>query len=355
MMKNLPVIVFPHSSLPEEGIKRVLSFFGPLTIFRPWFLDRPPSALEGGDLGLIRVLRPPPDLKPKRDFKALLSASKGWMRAGPDKSIIAFLKARGGRTDREDTTWEIRGALRQRGETAKPSEEDDTLKWHLILHLAQEIEDERRDADRMLKALKEKGSPLKGAVEEGEYQGLFADLPQFDADQTLDVSLLLQVYEAWFSLFEGHLRGHDLLVTPDRHVMNHVTDLWQEYGDLDRGTLDREVAFRFPDLSHLRLEELLEIRGRLDKKTGELKQTILDLRKDPAGQLARLDALSSEVENESPWDLSSGTLKLLLRYFAPYSVTKRGGKERILKHLFGKAMILVETEEAHHERNAIKD
>ncbi|MCJ7594289.1 MAG: hypothetical protein MUO52_05905, partial [Desulfobacterales bacterium] len=244
MMKNLPAIVFPYSSLPEKGIKRILSFFGPLTIFRPWFLDRPPSALEGGESGLVRVLRPPADLKPKGDFKALLSGYKGWMNASPDKSTIAFLKAGGGRADPEDTTWEIRGALRQKGDAGKPPEEDPSLKWHLLLHLAQEVEDGRRDADQVLEALREKGSPLRGAVEEEDLQGLFTDLPEIDADLVLGDSLLGQVYEAWFSLFKGHLKGHDLLVTMDHHIMEHVSDLWEEYGDWERGAPETTAAFR---------------------------------------------------------------------------------------------------------------
>jgi len=322
-----------------------------LTIFRPWFMDRPPSALEGDESGLVRVLRPPADLKPKGDIKALLSGYKDWMRASPDKSTIAFLKAGGGRGGPEDTTWEIRGALRQRGDAGKRPEEDPSLKWHLLLHLAQELEDGRRDADQVLGALREKGSPLRGAVEEEDLKGLFTDLPEFDADLVLDDTLLGQVYEAWFSLFKGQLKGHDLLVTMDHRIMEHVSDLWEEYGDWEGGAPESKVAFRFPDLSHLGPGEFLKIKGRLDMKTGEAGEIIPDLWQDPTTRLSRLEAWFREAENEWPWDLSSGALNITLRHFSPYSVTKHREKERVLRDLFGKTMILVESKEIRHERS----
>jgi len=349
-MNHLPVSLFPYPYLPERDVKRVLSLFGPLTVFRPWFLDRPPSSLEKRGSGLLRILRPSEELRPKGDFEALLSRYKEWMKGSPDRSTIAFLKAGGGRAETEETTWKIRGAIRQRGGVGNPPEEAPALKWHLLLHLAQEVEDRRREASQALRALREKGSPLLGAVEEGDLQGPLADLPEFDADLALDEALLLQVYEAWFSLFGGHLNDHDLLVTTDRRLLVHLSDLWREYGGWETEAPELTVAFKFPDLSHLGPDEFLEARGRVDAKTAEIGDLVADLRQEPAARLSSLETWVREAEKGWPWDLSSGDLTIALRHFSPYPATRREDKGRLLKDLFGKTMILVASKETRHEQ-----
>jgi hypothetical protein len=69
-MENLRAILFPHASLPEEMVKRALSFFGPLKICRPWYMDRAVSLAEEGE---IRILRSPFELEPSIDLEKLLA------------------------------------------------------------------------------------------------------------------------------------------------------------------------------------------------------------------------------------------------------------------------------------------
>jgi len=100
----------------------------------------------------------------------------------------------------EEATWEIRGELRRKKSQPHEARRQHTLKWHLFLHLAHEIEEERREAEELLRTLKEKASPLKGLIEEEEPPGPLSDLPQLEGSLVLSETGMNQVLEAWFSL-----------------------------------------------------------------------------------------------------------------------------------------------------------
>ena len=126
-----------------------------------------------------------------------------------------------------------------------------TLKWHLFLHLAQEIEEEGQEAEELLRTLKEQDSPLKGAIEEeGEPPGPLADLPGFDASPILTEAGMNQVMEAWFSLFEEHLRGEVVLLTLSPPIFQHLCEAWEEWGG---GTASADMEFGVPDFSRFDL------------------------------------------------------------------------------------------------------
>ena len=201
-MDDLPVILFPHTYLPESSAKKILIFFGPLTIFQPWFMEQP-GFMSGADgRNLVQVLNPPNNLKPEEGFKTLLSEYHHWIDDNQDKSYQEFLKASQGRNFTENTTWEIRQMLRQINKSTSTAEEANTLKWHLILHLAREVEDQRREAERMLGILKEKASPLKDIIEEDDdLISLFEDLPPFGSELPGGGYQLGEIFEAWFALF----------------------------------------------------------------------------------------------------------------------------------------------------------
>jgi hypothetical protein len=283
-IKGLPVNLFPHSCLPEPVIKKILPFFGLITIFQPWFMDRPFFVADTDDINPIQILNPPINLNPGEGFKRLLSECRGWIRNNQEKSSIEFLKACQGVEHNENNTWEIRQMLRRIDRHTSVPEEDHSIRWHLILHLAQEIEDHRREADRMLNALKEKKSPLEGIIEEGadnNINALFEDLPQFESEPIMDENNLSQVLEAWFALFGGHLKGDDFLVTFNQHVMEHVSEFWKDFG--------------------------------VEKK----------------------------VEASYPQELQGGTLHFIAKHLSPFSNNDLPIKDNVLKHLSNKTIILV--------------
>ena len=229
---GLPVVLFPHSSLSEKEMIRILSSLGPLTIFQPWYMEPPSFALEGDYRDAVKILNPPSHMKPGDGFKGLLSEYKTWIKQHRDQSRAAFLKVGRGLESDGNATWEIREALRDTSRasdgTPRPfqqkRENQPALRSHLILHLARDMEEDRREADRMLLALKAKESPIKGLLGEVEATNPLTDLSQSASDPQKMFYPAELVIEAWLALFGGYLNGEELLITFSRSVMDYASE-----------------------------------------------------------------------------------------------------------------------------------
>jgi len=315
--QSLPAVLFPSAYLQETNLKKILSFFGPLTIFQPWHMDRRILLSESKALEPVQVVNPPVDLKPMEGFRRVLSNFKSWIGANPDQGYNAFLSARGGiDQDSEDSTWEIRKAVRRGIEKSAEPKPSPVLKWHLALHLAQEIED-------------------------GE--NLFYDLPAFGKEPVMEENQLEQVYEAWFSLFGGFLKEQTLLVTMNQQVMDHVSGIWHEYVTGDGHADEMSVAFRAPDLSHLSLEDLLSAKAQAFGRPfmGEVRKAIMAFSENPIGSVTVLKQHANEIEKAFPEGLRDGSLMITANYLKPGVPRKKRG---LLRRFSGKTIILVSEE-----------
>jgi len=331
-MTDLAAIICPHSSVPEKKLKAILSFFGSVKIGRPWFTDQP---VPLPDSGAVQLLYPPENLKPSGDFRRLLAGYRGWVRTNHDKGFDAFLAFKEQKLQGEEATWEIRGELRHKERQPREARRQHTLKWHLYLHLAQEIEEGGQEAEELLRRLKEQDSPLKGAIEEeGEPPGPLADLPGFDGSPILTEAGMNQVMEAWFSLFEEHLRGEVVLLALSPPIFQHLCEAWEEWGG-ESATADME--FSVPDFSRLDLQELLNAKGRfLDSKEGvAVREAVLRfMGGNPGRHLAGMGGIDSE-------GLTGERISIRLRHFCP--LMQSTGNE-IVRHLSGKTVGLIREE-----------
>ncbi len=69
-MKELQAILFPHSYLGEQDIKKIFPLLGPISIFQPWFMTPPDFMSQKDYQGVVKILNPPSHMKPEEDFKA---------------------------------------------------------------------------------------------------------------------------------------------------------------------------------------------------------------------------------------------------------------------------------------------
>jgi hypothetical protein len=269
------VILFPHSSLSEIEMRRIIISFGPMTIFQPWYMEPPPFALESEYGDAVRILNPPAHMKPGEGFKGLLSEYKTWIKQHRDKSSIAFLEAGQKMEPGENATWEIREALRGIPRTLRgipragrgasralrgtsrtlphKREEQPALRWHLILHLARDIEEDHREADRMLQDLKDRGSPIEGLLGEEEAKNPLTDLSQFESDPQTMLYPIEPVIEAWLALFGGYLKGDERLLTLSRPVMDYASETW----DTVSNRYENRVSKRLSGKNVILMEEEL--------------------------------------------------------------------------------------------------
>ncbi len=320
-MHAFPVFLFPHNHLPDRELKRLLSFFGPLTIFQPWLMERPVSSAVMAAEPPWRIVRPPAGLNPGPRLKALLSEVRTWIGERDDKSRMEFIKAVQGRGPSEVSTWEIRQVLREEKQGASAPAGDDILRRHLLLHLAQDIEDQRREADRLLTAAKVHASPLRGALgEEGMNEdALLADLPAFDSDPApLDDHLGLRL-EAWFGLFGQYLKGDEFLITHDPHIMACVSTTRTGRGGAEGPPGRAAVRFRVPDFSAYDMRGLQDRKAALFKnsRAGELRESLLEYRRNASGDLSALARLAAGVEASFPWGAARGALGITVAFHDP--------------------------------------
>jgi len=329
-------IICPDASAPENSLKAILSFFRSVKIGRPWFMDEPVTLLQSG---LVEVFRPPQDLKPSGDFKALLAEYRGWVRASHGRGFDAFLAFKEQESHREEATWEIRGELRRKDSRPDENRGRNALKWNLFLHLAHEIQEEEREAEELLSNLKKKDSPLKGVIEEEDLPGPLADLPEREDPLMLSEPGMARVLEAWFSLFQGHLREEAVLLTLSPAIFQHLCDTWEEWGE---GPARAEMEFFVPDFSRLDLHDLLEAKGRF-MNSGQgvaLKEALFKFLKGHS-EVSSKKARAIELRG-----LKEPKTLIRLRRF---SLFERPSANEIVRHLSGKTIGLIRERHTYGE------
>ena len=343
MIKELPAALFPHSHFSESEIKKILSLFGPLRMFSPWFMKPPSLESINVDSHTVSIKYPPKEMKPGQNFKTLLLEYSRWMQDNQDKGYTEFLKAGQEAGISENTTWGIRQMIR--GEKGVDSPANETLRWHLILHLAQDMENQRREADRMLTSLKEKGTLFKGIIEESDdVQNLVEDLPSFESDFFMPEQHLKHIFEAWFALFGVYLRENDLLLTFSRHFMDYADELWKQPGNENQVDGISSLQFKFPDFSHLPLEDLYEIKRTSsgDDTVGELKDLLLNFGDDPIHNLPKLEKLTANLEKSYPCEKTKNALKITVKYLPPFPDAGHHESDSLSGYLENRMLILVE-------------
>jgi hypothetical protein len=343
MIKELPATLFPHPRIPESEIKKILPLFGPLRMFTPWFMKPPSLESINLDSDTVDIKYPPKEMKPAEDIKPFLLEYSRWIQDNQDKGYTEFLKADQEAGLSENTTWGIRRMIRGGKGGNRPGYE--ILRWHLILHLAQDMEDQRREADRMLASLKKKGILFKGIIEDSDnLQNLVKDLPSFESDFFVPEKHLKHIFEAWFALFGAYLRENDLLLTFNRHFMEYADELWKQSGN--KNQIDRiwSLRFEFPDFSHLPLEDLYEIKriSSGNDKVRELKDLLLNFGDDPIHSLPKLGNLTANLEESYPREKTENTLKIMIKYLPPSPDDGHHESERPFAYLENRILILVE-------------
>ena len=343
MIEELPAVLFPYSHFSETEIKKILSLFGPLRLFSPWFMKPPSLESINVDSNTIVIKYPLKEMKPEEDFETLLLEYSRWIQDNQDKGYTEFLRTGQEAGPSENTTWEIRGMLR--GGKGGDSPAYETLRWHLILHLAQDMEDQRREADRMLASLKEKGILFKGIIEESDdVHNLVEDLPSFETDFLMPEQHLKHIFEAWFALFGVYLRKNDLLLTFNRHFMDYADELWKQPGNENQVDGVPSLQFKFPDLSRLSFEDLYEAKKTSygNDTAAELKDLILNFGDDPVHNLPKLAELTADLEKSYPFEKTKNTLMITIKYLPPFPDDGHHESDSPSPYLENRMLILVE-------------
>lgn len=336
----MSVHLFPHSYCPKSIIKKITSFFGATRVYLPWMMETP----DIFDNISVEISRPPLNLKPGDFFMAMLAEYRTWAERNHDRNYIELLKFGPAEELTDNQTWEIRKMLGYPAESHSVKEKD-FIRWHLLLHLAGDIEEKRLETDKLLNALKHKKTPLDGSIEDsGDMKDLLRDFYDIRDESVLDDLNLLHIFEAWFGLFGDYLDKRASLITYSRQVMGYLAERWDALCPENVSTLTPVIGFNVPDFSNHTpdVQNKIQIENDIEKILKEIKDLITSISENPRQKLIALDKLSHKLDNANHRTSSKRTLRLIVRYLFPVKDIVLSESDRILSHFFNKTLILVE-------------
>jgi hypothetical protein len=329
---KLKAHLFPHTYLPEMMIEKIISLFGPVRIYQPWFLDPKGSLMRPG----LEAVTPQDNLKPGADIKAMLSGYRQWFDQNRDKGIREFLRVSEKARPGDSSTWEIRQLLKSGAvPSAAGKGEETTLRWHVLLHLADEVERRNFEIAEMMNALKKRGSVLAGVLQDpDETKSFFDDMQGLDTADSKDGPDMGLVLNAWFGLFGGYLEKDSVLITCSRHVMDSISTQWDEAFAKNNDASPLTVSFYIPSPSSSELQpndKMADTRAAVMK----LRELIFGFGEDPIRCMNGLKVLAGELEEtQKPSEEASN---ISLKHFPANEKIAEG--EGLLKDITGKTII----------------
>ncbi len=275
----------------ESFLKTVVFHFSPVRVYLPWYMDPPDFIMNNP--GII-CSYPSGDLKPEKSFKNILLECLAWLRQHHDKSLIEILKSGYRDNSGDDTIWEIRRLLGNNIRSGSTSPENRAVQWHLILHLAKEMEAQMSEANRILFNLRHRPPLLDKSVEKAiAAENLLEDLSGFNHESTLNDTRLTRIIEAWFGLFGSLIPENEIIFTGSTALYNHIVEQWNVIsGETNIFSL-KGVSFRFPNLIDSDLEGRIK---NVEEKLENIKSLIYSVGTAPKNNLAGLERLCSEYD-----------------------------------------------------------
>jgi hypothetical protein len=341
MIQSLQCTIFPHASISEANLKKVLSLFERVNLFQPWFMEKLPSMARESP-GMVQVTNPPERLKPARDFRTLLAEYRQWIRVNDERGFPALLAYAQDRFQEEPRVYEIRGMIRNMGKTVEEDEKARVLRWHLTLHLAEALEEEQESTKSLLRAVGVLDSPLKGALEDEDIPGLLSDVPGLEGETFFSEERLALVLDAWVSLYGEQIPGRGPLVTIKPQVMQFLKEIWEEFVFEGRATGLPVYNFLSPDLSTFDSDEFLKGRDAVLTGTG-LRQAVADFCHDPGTGFPHPACPAGDAAR------ATGALDWTFVYLPAHGEKRLPGKYQFMKCLSGKVIGLMQ-DAANHGR-----
>ena len=335
-------ILFPQSCLPESSLKTLVMLFGPITLFQPWYMNSSLVKSIHDISDQVKILNPPKNKKPKENFQTLLSEYYAWMEYNQDKTSKEILKVKQRKNYEEETSWGIRQVMNQMTESDSSQTKDRIFQWHLILHLANEIEIQCGIAEKILQTIKVKAPILEGAIEQaGDLKNPLEDLTRFQPEEILGKMNIKPVFEAWFGLFNHHLKGKETFITVDERIIDYIEELlesFEEENSIGQSTVHMRIPLPKDNKNYTNEPPEKSVKNKLD----ELNALLPQIGDDPAQKVKLLDKLSNEFNQMIQESGQDDTVNITITYLEPLGNKSPLQKDKAFKRLQGKPIIYIE-------------
>lgn len=327
------LISYVHSGL--SLICEIAPSFSPLKIYIPWG-GAVPECVDGAE---IIASYPPEGLKPDVDMEPILNECFSWANEQGETSRREIIKTGHINPTSDESLRHIKTILARRI-SSDTSERNVKIKWHMLLHLANRLEENRKEANRMLEDLKKKPSPLVNNADLTEKTMYpLESLTGIDVEFFLSDRNTEQLLRAWHGLFNSYITDDDLLLTVDRHIFEHLSREWDVLCSDNSIQKSGIISFECPLLK------------RADNNDRELsnKTAIVDNILNIAGsdiknedKISALSDLAAAVESKYQAEPGDDRILFSIFYFQPMEISKNIEKDIFLKFFSGKILILAE-------------
>ena len=313
------------------SLKEIAMFFSPVKFYLPWGTERPEVDKDTG----IEQLFPPDTMKPEADFNLLLNECFNWAYEQGETSRRELAKT--GRTNpiSDESLRHIKTIL---GNKISPdtSEKDRVIRWHMLLHLAGRLEQDRSEANRMLADLNKMPSPLlKNAdlTEKTEYP--LENLTGIGSELLISEANSRQLLRAWYGLYHTSIKEREPLLTTDRNIFNNIFNEWDTCSNKGLGNTE-VITFKCP------MPDRLEMGSSGITAAGK---AILDILLSDSGtdeKKSAIEKITGELESQLSQEDAENYLSFSLLFFNAPEGIKETGKDALIEFLSGRALLLAE-------------
>ncbi|MGD9161082.1 MAG: hypothetical protein PVG39_21875 [Desulfobacteraceae bacterium] len=325
---TIHLISYRHSGL--SLLKEIVHFFSPIKLYVPWGGTVP----EYTDDKEISASYPPEEFRPDADFNRLLDECFNWACEQGEKSRKEIIKTGHTNPISNESFRHIKTILADR--ISDTSEKDMILRWHMLLHLANRLEENRNDANRMLEGLKKKPSPLfnnADLTENTRYP--LENLRGIDPDFLINDTSIKFLLRAWHGLFNSLTDKDDMLLVIDRRIFDYLTGEW-DISNNNTDLINSEIiSFKSPPFKN--------ISDSVDNITigGDIRNIVTsDLKREE--KITALKKLTSEFGSMFQTETGDNQINFSLLLFRPAEKSKEVEKDEFRKFLSGRALIFAE-------------
>ena len=288
-------IVFPNGRIENKHLKNLCAFFDIVHIGTPWAMEPTPTMRELSGMGLLKIHRPKSPIPFSVDPSKLLNYYKNWITYSNEKDISSFAKAALMQRP-EESRWEISQAVKQMAKGGQYQTASQDLYPFVVLHLYQQIHEDKEAADRALESINKIGSPLAEALGEDTQSSLDESYLGIDAVSIpFQEETLVEVLDSWCSIFGPLLTENEVAVTPDPQIFDLIVEKFEENlnKDLISASVLKTTKISLPSCESLSIQDLtLEPIVEIRKKVGEVFSKISDDTK-----LNRVQSVNEAIES----------------------------------------------------------
>ena len=238
--------IFPHCFV-SVSLKIPPSLF-PINLCKAWYMEEKEDQFN--------VLFPDKRLKPPKEFLRLIEEYKRWIET-QEKGNPIFMLIEKEIWRSEESPIHIKNLIKGVKREEIDPEMEESIKWHLFLHLATEFEVSQYEIDQEILDISKRRSLLEGVIEDAprSLDNMFQDVPDYRTDPILDEKVIQEIIKAWIGLFGRYTEKDSTLITFNKGVFELLRSNFEDLMIRDI-TKRSEIPVREREIDGVKIKQI---------------------------------------------------------------------------------------------------